>query len=614
MCGIAGLVNFKENIIKDTDLLKSMVKTLEKRGPDAKGYYISPNVLLGHRRLIVVDPEGGTQPMTKIFEGRKYTVIYNGELYNTEDLRKELKVQGFSFNSYSDTEVLLTAYICWGKDCINKLIGIFAFGIFDEDKNEVFLARDQMGVKPLFYTMHNNTLVFGSEIKTILANPRIKREIDMQGLTEIFGLGPATIPGSAVYKNIKEIAPANCLLITRDNNIKVWEYWSVKAEEFKETPKEAIEHTRELLIDAINRQLVGDVPLCTFLSGGLDSSAISAIAAKEFEKKGKKLTTYSIDYEDNDKYFKASLFQPTSDEFYAEMMAKFINSDHRKVVLNHSDLASALRDAVIARDLPGMADIDSSLLLFCREIRKDFVVGLSGECADEIFGGYPWFTRDEMFYLDTFPWARFVNDRKAIVNKELKNMKLEELVRAQYEKSLSKVPHLDNESKRDYRMKEISYLNLKWFMVNLLNRKDRVSMGNSLEVRVPFADIRLVQYAFNLPAEIKLYKGREKGLLRAALEGILPEEIIYRKKSPYPKTHNPIYTDIVCKMMTEILNKKSSPIHAIIDEKVVREIIETRGASYKVPWYGQLMTGPQLLAYLIQVNIWLEEYKVNLLI
>jgi asparagine synthase (glutamine-hydrolysing) len=614
MCGIAGLINFKENIIKDTDLLKSMVKTLEKRGPDAKGYYISPNVLLGHRRLIVVDPEGGTQPMTKIFEGRKYTIIYNGELYNTEDLRKELKAQGFEFNSYSDTEVLLTAYIYWGKDCINKLIGIFAFGIFDEDKNEVFLARDQMGVKPLFYTMHNNTLVFGSEIKTILANPRIKREIDMEGLTELFGLGPATIPGSAVYKNIKEIAPANCLLITRDNNVKVWEYWSVKAEEFKETPKEAIEHTRELLIDAINRQLVGDVPLCTFLSGGLDSSAISAIAAKEFEKKGKKLTTYSIDYEDNDKYFKASLFQPTSDEFYAEMMAKFINSDHRKVVLNHSDLASALRDAVIARDLPGMADIDSSLLLFCREIRKDFVVGLSGECADEIFGGYPWFTRDEMFYLDTFPWARFVNDRKAIVNKELKNMKLEELVRAQYEKSLSKVPHLDNESKRDYRMKEISYLNLKWFMVNLLNRKDRVSMGNSLEVRVPFADIRLVQYAFNLPAEIKLYKGREKGLLRAALEGVLPEEIIYRKKSPYPKTHNPIYTDIVCKMMTEILNKKSSPIHAIIDEKVVREIIETRGASYKVPWYGQLMTGPQLLAYLIQVNLWLEEYKVNLLI
>lgn len=614
MCGIAGLVNFKKNIVQDKDILNNMIKTLEKRGPDAKGYYISPNVLLGHRRLIVVDPEGGLQPMTKIFEGKKYTLVYNGELYNTEDLRKELKAKGFTFDSYSDTEVLLTSYICWGKDCVNKLIGIFAFGVFDEDKREVFLARDQMGVKPLFYTVHDNTLVFGSEIKTLLADPRVKREIDMEGLTEIFGLGPATIPGSGVFKNIKEIAPANCLLVSCDGNIKKWEYWTVEAKEFHETAEEAIVHARELLIDAVKRQLVGDVPVCTFLSGGLDSSIISAIAAEEFRKQGKKLTTYAINYEDNEKYFKASLFQPTSDEYWSEEMAKFINSDHRKVVLNHSDLAAALRDAVISRDLPGMADIDSSMLLFCKEIRKDFVVGLTGECADEIFGGYPWFTRDEMFYLDTFPWSRFVNDRKAIVNKKLKNMPLEELVRTQYEKSLSKVPHLDGESKRDYRMKEVSYLNLKWFMVQLLTRKDRTSMYNGLEARVPFADIRLVDYAFNLPADVKLYKGREKGLLRAAFEGILPNDIIYRKKSPYPKTHNPVYTDIVCKMITEILDKKSSPIHEIIDEKVVREIILTKGESYKAPWYGQLMTGPQLLAFLIQVNIWLEEYNVNLLI
>lgn len=220
MCGIAGLVNFKKNIVQDKDILNNMIKTLERRGPDAKGYYISPNVLLGHRRLIVVDPEGGLQPMTKIFEGKKYTLVYNGELYNTEDLRKELKAKGFTFDSYSDTEVLLTSYICWGKDCVNKLIGIFAFGVFDEDKREVFLARDQMGVKPLFYTVHDNTLVFGSEIKTLLADPRVKREIDMEGLTEIFGLGPATIPGSGVFKNIKEIAPANCLLVSGDGNIK----------------------------------------------------------------------------------------------------------------------------------------------------------------------------------------------------------------------------------------------------------------------------------------------------------------------------------------------------------------------------------------------------------
>ncbi len=614
MCGIAGIVNFKKDISNKTDILEMMVKTLKKRGPDAEGIYISNNVIFGHRRLIVVDPKGGSQPMTKIFEGRRYTLVYNGELYNTEDLRKKLIKEGFEFESYSDTEVLLTSYICWGKECVNKLLGIFAFAVFDEQKQEVFLARDQMGVKPLFYSICNGEFIFGSEIKTILAYPSVKREIDKEGLTEIFGLGPATIPGSAVFKNIKEVAPANCVLINKDNNIKKWEYWTVKAEEFNETAEEAINHTRELLIEAIKRQLVGDVPLCTFLSGGLDSSAISAIAGQEFKKNGKTLTTYSINYEDNDKYFKASLFEPNSDEYFAKEMAEFIGSNHKNVILNHPDLASALKDSVLSRDLPGMADIDSSLLLFCKEIRKDFVVGLSGECADEIFGGYPWFTHDDMFYLDTFPWSRFVKNRIEILNKKIKDIPIEELVQYQYKKSLSKVPHTDKESKRDYRMKEVSYLNLKWFMVNLLNRKDRSSMYNSLEVRVPFADIRLVQYAFNMPADIKLYKGREKGLLRSSLEGILPDDIIYRKKSPYPKTHNPIYTDIICRMMNEIMKDKSEPIHEIIDDNVVKEIIDTRGESYKSPWYGQLMTGPQLLAYLIQVNIWLKEYNVNLLI
>ena len=577
MCGIAGIVNFKKDISNKTDILEMMVKTLKKRGPDAEGIYISNNVIFGHRRLIVVDPKGGSQPMTKIFEGRRYTLVYNGELYNTEDLRKKLIKEGFEFESYSDTEVLLTSYICWGKECVNKLLGIFAFAVFDEQKQEVFLARDQMGVKPLFYSICNGEFIFGSEIKTILAYPSVKREIDKEGLTEIFGLGPATIPGSAVFKNIKEVAPANCVLINKDNNIKKWEYWTVKAEEFNETAEEAINHTRELLIDAIKRQLVGDVPLCTFLSGGLDSSAISAIAGQEFKKNGKTLTTYSINYEDNDKYFKASLFEPNSDEYFAKEMAEFIGSNHKNVILNHPDLASALKDSVLSRDLPGMADIDSSLLLFCKEIRKDFVVGLSGECADEIFGGYPWFTHDDMFYLDTFPWSRFVKNRIEILNKKIKDIPIEELVQYQYKKSLSKVPHTDKESKRDYRMKEVSYLNLKWFMVNLLNRKDRSSMYNSLEVRVPFADIRLVQYAFNMPADIKLYKGREKGLLRSSLEGILPDDIIYRKKSPYPKTHNPIYTDIICRMMNEIMKDKSEPIHEIIDDNVVKEIIDTRG-------------------------------------
>ena len=613
MCGIAGWVNFSESLKSNSKIIKKMTDILERRGPDSEGIYESENVLLGHRRLIVVDPEGGEQPMIKIINGNKYVLVYNGELYNTEELRKSLLEEGYFFDSYSDTEVLLMSYIAWGVNCIKKFNGIFAFAIYDEEKEQVFLARDQMGVKPLFYSINNKNIIFASEIKAILANPMVKAQIDREGITELFALGPAVVPGKAIYKNILEIAPANCLLISK-GNIKVWEYWKVTLQENKETVEEAAEHVRLLLFDAIKRQLVGDVPICTFLSGGLDSSAISAIAAEEFRNRGKILNTYSIDYKDNEKYFKSSLFQPTSDKYWAFRMAEFIKSNHKNVVLNHKDLVLALKDSTLARDLPGMADIDSSLLLFCKEIRKNFVVSLSGECADEIFGGYPWYTNEEMLNAKTFPWSRAVGMRKSILNEKIKKFNIEECAEYEYLKTLKEVPHFENEDKKNYRMKEMFYLNLKWFMVNLLNRKDRCSMYNSLEVRVPFADIRIVEYAFNLPAEIKLLHGREKGILRKALEGVLPEDVVYRKKSPYPKTHNPIYTEMVCKEMNKILSDNNSPILEIIDKKVVKEIVDTEGKSYTTPWFGQLMTGPQLIAYLIQLNIWMKEYNVNILI
>lgn len=611
MCGIAGFINFTKNISKDTFILKDMVNALENRGPDSSGYYISQNVLLGHRRLIVVDPIGGKQPMIKKYNNNEYVLVYNGELYNTEDIRKELLFKGFTFDSYSDTEVILTSYIAWGFDCIKKFNGIFAFAIFDKNKNTIFLGRDPFGVKPLFYYIKDNTFIFASEIKSLLKHPYIEPILDKDSLTKLFALGPAVPLGSGILKNIQEIPPANCIILTK-SSLKLYEYWKLTPKEITEDIPTIIEHTRNLLIDSIKRQLVGDVPLCTFLSGGLDSSAITAIAANEYKKKNKTLTSYSIDYEDNDKYFKASFYQPTSDQYWALKMAKFLNTNHITITLNHSDLVKALKDATLARDLPGMADVDSSLYLFCKEIKKDFVIALSGECADEIFGGYPWFTNPDLRWSNTFPWSRFINDRISILNNDLKNLKISEYANEEYLKTLKEVPHLDNESKEDFREKELSYLNLKWFMVTLLNRKDRMSMANSLEVRVPFADYRLVEYAFNLPSNIKLLDGREKGLLRKALEGILPDDIVYRKKSPYPKTHNPIYTELVCNIMSNIVSDNTSPILSLIDKKKVTEIVNTKGSSYKTPWYGQLMTGPQLIAYLIQVNTWLKEYNIKI--
>lgn len=613
MCGIAGWVNTKTDISDNAEIIRNMTDKLISRGPDNSGYYLDGNIILGHRRLIIVDADGGAQPMIRRMGEHKFVMVYNGELYNTDDVRDELKSRGYGFESYSDTEVLLYSYIEWGSECVDHINGIFAFGVWDEHRRTLFLARDHLGVKPLFYSFKNSNLLFASQIKALLANPLVEPVINEEGIMELLGLGPARSLGSGIFKDIKEIPPAHYLLY-RDGTISLKEYWKLEARPHEENFVQTKETVRDLLIDAVERQLVSDVPLCTFLSGGLDSSAISLISAKYYKEHGRgTLSTYSIDYKDNDKYFHSSLFQPTSDQAFAERMSEYIKSSHHTVILDNMKLVEALKDAVRANDLPGMADIDSSLLLFCREISRDFTVALSGECADEIFGGYPWFTRTEDINADTFPWSKSTGERREILSRDLAHLPLEEYVSQKYHDSISKVPKLNGESREESRMRELFYLNIKWFMITLLNRKDRMSMADSLEVRVPFADYRLVEYAFNIPNKIKFYNGREKGLLREALKGMLPDEIIDRKKSPYPKTHHVDYTDAVVRWMKEIMSDDNAPIFQLIDREKAVEIAESGGKAFKKPWYGQLMTGPQLIAYFIQLNIWMEEFNVKII-
>ncbi|MDF2890164.1 MAG: hypothetical protein K0R80_531 [Clostridia bacterium] len=380
MCGLIGWVDTQKNISADKHIMEKMTDTLSKRGPDSFGIYASQHALLGHRRLTVVDPEGGGQPMIKPIGDNIYVIIYNGELYNTSEIRDKLKDRGYSFKSYSDTEVLLTAYIEWGEDCVNYFNGIFAFGIWDENHQKLFVARDPLGVKPLFYTQKGSSFIFGSELKALLAHPEVRPIIDSEGILEIFGLGPARTPGNAVFKNINEVLPGNCLSFV-EGKMRLREYWRLESKQHTDDLDTTVDRIRNLFVDAVERQLISDVPVCTFLSGGVDSSAISAIAANYFRKQGMgTLNTYSIDYQGNDKYFKADSFQPNADSKYIEMMADFIQSNHHNITINNAELASALKQAVKASDLPGMADIDSSLYLFCKEVRKDATVAISGEC------------------------------------------------------------------------------------------------------------------------------------------------------------------------------------------------------------------------------------------
>ena len=611
MCGIAGWVNLQNNIRDYFDIMEQMIKTLELRGPDSGGVKPYDHAIIGHRRLTIVDPTGGFQPMNKTINERKYTICYNGELYNTEEVRKALLDRGYTFDSYSDTEVLLTSYIEFGKDCVNHINGIFAFGVWDEFNQELFLCRDPLGIKPLFYSYKDGNLIFASEEKTLLKHPLVDSVVDKDGFMDLISLGPGRSLGEGIFKDIKEVPPA-FYLIFNEKGLKLKEYWKLEVKEHEDDIETTKKYVRDLLVDIIEGQLVSDVPVCTFLSGGLDSSIISKIAYDAFEREGKEpLNTFSIDYVDNNKFFKKNYFQPNSDSDFVGKMADFLGSNHHNIVLNNVDLAHALDDAVLANDLPGMADIDSSLYLFAKEVRKYATVALSGECADEVFGGYPWFTRDYN-EIDIFPWSNTISYRKNVLRSDLKELPIEDYAKGVCRDSINKLDKIQGENHDDRIIRELSYLNLKYFMITLINRKDRMTMSNSLEGRVPFADKRLVQYAFNFPKSIKLLGDREKGLLREAVRGMIPDEIIDRKKSPYPKTHNPEYTKEVSKMLRKILDDKSSPIHQVIDYEFVSNLVDTGGKAFKQPWFGQLMTGPQVIAYLIQLNNWMKFYDVKL--
>ncbi len=610
MCGIVGFVNYKKELPNKKNVINSMTQTLSNRGPDEEGLYLNNNVAFGHKRLIVIDPQGGKQPMIQRFSQGEYVITYNGQIYNTKELRKTLTENGFTFYGHSDTEVLLKSYIHYGKDVVNHLNGIFSFAIWNTKTQELFMARDHFGVKPLFYTEFDNGLIFASELKAIFKYPNFEKVIDSQGISELFGIGPSHTPGFTVYKNIYEIKPAHFAVYNK-SGLHIEQYWELKSKRHLEDFDETCSHLDTLLKDSISRQLVSDMPICTFLSGGLDSSIITKFTSDYMQKeKMAPLDTYSVDYVDNDKNFVKSDFQPNSDNYYINLMNETAYSKHHTVMLDTPELSSSLKEAMCARDMPGMADVDSSLYLFCKEVKKEKTVTLMGECADEIFGGYPWFFREDSLNSGTFPWSIAINERTKLLNPSISSkINLKDYIDFRYNQSLSNVEILDTDSFDTAEKRKISYLTITWFMQTLLERADRMSMANGFEVRVPFCDYRLAEYMYNVPWEMKAYKGREKGLLRHIMKGILPDEIVDRKKSPYPKTFNPTYLSTVKGMLTEIMKDSSRPINYLLNRDFILDILNTDGKAFSRPWFGQLMTGPQLMAYLCQVDMWLEEYQ-----
>lgn len=578
MCGISGWIDFQRDLTREQPTIDAMSATMSCRGPDAEGTWVDTHAALGHRRLAIIDLPGGAQPMQAQTPDGTVAIVYSGEAYNFTELRDELRRRGHRFDTDSDTEVVLHGYLEWGPQVAEHLNGMFAFAVWDARADRLLLIRDRMGIKPLYYYPTEHGLLFGSEPKAILANPLAEKVVDADGMRELF----ATVktPGQAVWAGMREVEPGTVLTADR-TGLHEHTYWRLQATEHTDGQDESVAHVRGLLDDIVSRQLISDVPRCVLLSGGLDSSAITALAGRQLAGSGEQVRSFAVDFLGQTENFVPDPMRATPDGPYVRDVAEHVGSAHNDIVLDPETLADpeVRRAAVAARDFPmGLGDMDQSLYLLFKAIREHSTVALSGESADEVFGGYKWFHDPQVQQADTFPWLAAVQQQQgrhgSVLAPEVASaLDLDSYVADSYRTARAEVPELPGESDFERRMRVISYLHLTRFVRVLLDRKDRMSMAVGLEVRVPFCDHRLVEYAFNAPWSLKTFDGREKSLLRGATADTLPRSVVDRVKSPYPSTQDPKYVAALQRQVAQLLSE-GSPALSLLDEKGLRSQVD----------------------------------------
>ncbi|MFD7659850.1 asparagine synthase (glutamine-hydrolyzing) [Actinosynnema sp. NPDC059797] len=576
MCGITGWVSYDSDLTGRRETVDAMTATMACRGPDDSGTWVRPHVALGHRRLAIIDLPGGRQPMTATTPRGDVAMVYSGEAYNFTELRAELTALGHAWRTDSDTEVVLRGYLEWGDAVVDHLNGMYAFAIWDERDDRLVMVRDRMGIKPFYYLPTADGVLFGSEPKAILANPLAPRAVDLGGLRELLAF--TKTPGWSLWRGMREVEPGTVVTVTRDG-VRARTYWRLDARPHTDDRETTVARVRELMTDVVRRQLVADVPRCVLLSGGLDSSAITGLAAAELDER---LRTFSVDFLGQEENFRPDEMRDTPDAPYIRDVAALVGSDHRDVVLDPAALTDPeVRRAVVrARDLPaGLGDMDASLYLLFKAIRAESTVALSGESADEVFGGYRWF-HDGSADAGTFPWIAFraatvAESRSPFDPGLLAKLDLRDYVADQYRAAVAEVDRLDGEPEREAHMRTVCHLHLTRFVRMLLDRKDRTSMAVGLEVRVPFCDHRLVEYVYNAPWSLKTFDGREKSLLRHATAHVLPASVRDRVKSPYPSTQDPGYAAALQEQAKEVLAERGHRVFDLIDRSWAHRVSET---------------------------------------
>ncbi|MFZ0834427.1 MAG: asparagine synthase (glutamine-hydrolyzing) [Mycobacterium sp.] len=604
MCGITGWVDFSRDLTREQASIDAMTETMACRGPDASGVWADQNAALGHRRLAVIDLPGGAQPMSVSTSRGDVVMVYSGEAYNFKELRDDLEAKRERFETASDTEVVLRGYLRWGEAVAERLNGMYAFAIWDSRDRKLVMIRDRMGIKPFYFYPTPSGVLFGSEPKAILANPLAKRVVDVDGLREM--LVPVKTPGHAVWKGMQEVEPGTVVTVD-EHGLREHTYWRLESKAHTADRDTTVARVRELLDDIVRRQLVADVPECVLLSGGLDSSAITALSARELTEP---VRTFAVDFVDQATNFQPNELRPTLDTPYVHEVAEHVGSDHTDIVLDHNQLADPdiRRKVVGARDIPvGLGDMDASLYLLFKAIRQQSTVALSGESADEIFGGYRQFHDARVQQTDAFPWIAIgdavVDTSGEILNPAFRSVvDLDTYMHDRYTESVAEVTRLDDEDDFTHRMRVMSYLHLTRFVRILLDRKDRMSMAVGLEVRVPFCDHRLVEYVYNTPWSLKTYDGREKSLLRGATRDVLPTSVVERVKSPYPSTSDPQYGAAIQGQAKDLLGSGHDVLFDLVDRAALEQLTRQDPATFQPLDKARLQR-------VLDLAVWIDVYR-----
>ncbi len=595
MSGIAGMVNPLEDLLLQSVNICAMSDAIRSRGPNGAGHFLSPrSVLL--KRVGWTSPQHGGPTVTELaVEGKTYVLTLDGVLYNEEELLSELESKGCKCASTS--EIFIYAYTLWKDNFLNKLNGVFAFALWSVEDRTLILARDHLGVKPLFYALKGRTLLFASEIQGITSHPLFETSMDLEGLSELICLSPRHTPGSSVIKGVHQVRPGHYVRYSEEG-LKSFRYWKIEKQEHEDDLSKTLETVRELVIHSVKRQMKSPVPLCGLLSGGLYSSLMTAIVADYPQDLHSSIyNTWSVDFEKNNRYVRQRTLSGDSDTPWVRWVCRRTGTRHHYIILSSGDLVDALLDATEARGIPGMPEYDSSLLLLCREIRKDFGIVLTGDCSDEVFGAN---IRSSEYFASgkkRLPWASNVAEKISVFKTDIIDLiKPYEFIEKCYAEALADYLKFTGDTHRLKKETEAEWFSLYWNLPCLLERLDRMSMAFGLETRVPFCDVRLVEYFWNIPQEIKRLNNMDRGLLREAMRGYLPSDILERKKSPFPRSQDPEYEAKIKSILSETVLDPGSPVKNLLNVRTLESMMKQQDMS------KHYSSRSQLFGWMIQLD------------